>query len=108
MKQIAMKRKPTFWLFFLWLEIAVFLALIYTIIYFHCFRISPMITEAIFTFVIHLVYSFVAVTLLFGLLYCDYYSKKQIKELKQEIEDQLIISAFRTKRRIHELREHEE
>ena len=104
MKKTVLKRKPIFLMFFLWFEIAVLLALIYTIIYCHCFKISPIITEALFTFGVHLVYSSVVVTLLSGLFYCYCYSKKQIKELEQQAKKQLKISKFKTEKMIREVK----
>ena len=103
MEKTVLKRETIFLMFFIFLEIAVLLALIYTIIYCHCFKISPTITEALLTFGVHLVYSSVAVALLSGLFYCYCYSKKQIKELEQQAKKQLKISKFKTEKMICEV-----
>ena len=104
MKATFSKIQKIFLTLFLYIELVVFLALSYTIIYCHCFKISPTIREALYAFGIHFVYSSVAVTLLSVLFYCYYYSKKQTEELRQNVNNQLKISNFKTKKMIREVK----
>lgn len=105
MKAPFSKIQKIFLTLFLYIELVIFLALFYTIIYFHCFNISPTVVEALYAFGVHLVYSSVAVTLFSGLFYCYCYSKKQTEELRQNVKNQLRISKFKTKKVIREIKE---
>ena len=97
------RRQKIFLTLFLYIELVVFLALSYTIIYCHYFNISPTVVEALYIFGVHLVYSSVVVTLLSGLFYCYCYSKKQTKELEQHAKKQLKINKFKTEKMICEV-----
>ena len=104
MKTTFSKIQKIFLTLFLYIELVVFLALSCTVIYCHCFKISPTIGEALSTFSVHLIYSTVAVALPFELFYFNCYSKKQVEELKQNVKNQLRISKLKTKRMISEFK----
>ena len=104
MKATFSKIQKIFLSLFLYVELVVFLALSWTIIYCHCFKISPTITEALSAFGIHLVYSTVAVALPFKLFYFYCYSKKQTEELRQNVKNQLRISKFKTEKMIRKVK----
>ena len=105
MKATFSKIQKIFLTLFLYIELVVFLALFYTIIYFHCFNISPTVVEVLYAFGVHLVYSSVAVTLFSGLFYCYCYSKKQTEELREGVKNELRIINFKTKKVIREIEE---